>query len=383
MRPSTLPRCAPPPRRPSGFSLIELMVAMVIGMAAVIVMMQMLLNSDTAKRVTVSGNDAQITGTIALFNLERDIRTAGYGITAPQILGCTLHFAPTEDAKDTVTLTLGPVLLNPGNDVIPAGDAASDTLLVISGSAEESPEGDPLVATTTEDTYTVTTPSAFRRGDQVVAQTLARPTPCALTLSTVTAVGGSALGVQGGVSGMPTGSVVFNLRRLVARAYAVRDGRLTVCDYARFHCGKAGHLGDEEVWVPVADNVLSILAQYGQDLKDTSKEMTGAISEYGRTQPGMGAKDKALPPQCAWARAVSVRVGLLARGTHYDKNLDDPRQQAAARPPTWSGASGPLNAAPADFDLTGTVSDWQRYRYKSFETHIPLRNTLWQGDTDC
>ena len=32
------------------------------------------------KRTTSSGSDAQITGSIAIFNLDRDIKQAGYGI---------------------------------------------------------------------------------------------------------------------------------------------------------------------------------------------------------------------------------------------------------------------------------------------------------------
>ena len=39
-----------------------------------------------------------------------------------------------------------------------------------------------------------------------------------------------------------------------------------------------------------------------------------------------------------------------------------------------------VNSAPLRVDLAppGTGDDWRNYRYKVFETVIPLRNLLWQ-----
>jgi len=33
----------------------------------------------------------------------------------------------------------------------------------------------------------------------------------------------------------------------------------------------------------------------------------------------------------------------------------------------------------ADFSSVKTLPDWQCYRYKAFETVIPLRNVIWAG----
>ena len=63
--------------RTTGFGLIEIMVSLVIGMLAVIVMLQVFSLSEERKRTTTSGGDAQTNGNINLYRLQKDIRQAG------------------------------------------------------------------------------------------------------------------------------------------------------------------------------------------------------------------------------------------------------------------------------------------------------------------
>jgi len=46
-------------RRAAGFSLVELMIGLVIGMVAIVVMMQVFSVSEGYKRTTTGGDDAQ------------------------------------------------------------------------------------------------------------------------------------------------------------------------------------------------------------------------------------------------------------------------------------------------------------------------------------
>src|SRR3989338_4602311 len=110
------------------------MVGLAIGMATVVIMLQMLSNSDTMKRTASGGNDAQMTGTLALYTLERDIRASGYGISAYNILGCKLTFKTTSGAS--VTVPLAPTTINAPGDTVPPGDDNTDTLLVVYGNSD-------------------------------------------------------------------------------------------------------------------------------------------------------------------------------------------------------------------------------------------------------
>jgi len=74
----------------AGFSLVELMVAMVIGLLAIIVMMQMFSVFEEQKRTTTGGDDALSSGAIALNSMQQDIEQAGWGLSSVRVLGCNI-----------------------------------------------------------------------------------------------------------------------------------------------------------------------------------------------------------------------------------------------------------------------------------------------------
>jgi type IV pilus assembly protein PilW len=96
--------------RPRGFTLVEVMVAMVIGMIGIIIMMQVFASAEGQKRTTTGTGDAQSNGAMAIYTLQRDIREAGYGFNAMNALGCAL--ALPAPASRTLT-QLAPVIINP------------------------------------------------------------------------------------------------------------------------------------------------------------------------------------------------------------------------------------------------------------------------------
>ncbi len=80
-------------RRPAhGFSLIELIVGIAIALIGVLVMFRMVSLWDLHSRTTTSGGDAQVTGTLAIYSLERDLKPAGmgFGQAAPPAMGCNV-----------------------------------------------------------------------------------------------------------------------------------------------------------------------------------------------------------------------------------------------------------------------------------------------------
>ena len=109
----------------SGFSLVEIMVALVIGLLGIIVMMQVFAVFEGQKRTTTGGDDAISSGSIALYNLQRDIQHAGWGFGAVNTIGCVL-VDKTTLVKGTHDIQLTPVTIN--HTLIPAGDSHTDTL---------------------------------------------------------------------------------------------------------------------------------------------------------------------------------------------------------------------------------------------------------------
>src|SRR5258708_3673161 len=73
--------CAHAPAHAHGFTLIELMVGLLISLICTLAMMAAFAGFEGQKRTTTSGNDAQQNGSYSLFQLERQIRSAGSGLT--------------------------------------------------------------------------------------------------------------------------------------------------------------------------------------------------------------------------------------------------------------------------------------------------------------
>ena len=69
------------PSREKGFTLIELLVGILVSRISALAMMAVFAAFEGPKRTTTSGDDAQQNGSYSLFQLERQIRTAGSGLT--------------------------------------------------------------------------------------------------------------------------------------------------------------------------------------------------------------------------------------------------------------------------------------------------------------
>jgi type IV pilus assembly protein PilW len=139
--------------------------------------------------------------------------------------------------------------------------------------------------------------------------------------------------------------------------YAVQKNSLTVCDYTVNDCSSAGNVGNTAVWVPIASNIVSMRAEYGRDT--TAPSMDGTPDTYDQT-----FNEATYGVACARARVSAIRLVLVARSAQYEKN-------DVASAPTWASSS-------AAIDLSSN-GDWQHYRYKTFQTVVPIRNVAWQG----
>ncbi|WP_161780253.1 PilW family protein [Ferriphaselus sp. R-1] len=95
------------PRRQSGFSLVDVMVGMVLGLIGTIVIFQVFESSERIKRTSTSGNDAQQNGAVAMFALERALKEAGYGMngTDANPVPVQITFGNAAAVPDTLTVS--------------------------------------------------------------------------------------------------------------------------------------------------------------------------------------------------------------------------------------------------------------------------------------
>lgn len=361
--------------RSAGFSLVEIMVGMVIALLSTLVIIQVFSVSEARNKTTTSGDDAQNTAAIALYGLQRDIQQAGYGISAYPLIGCTITPPPAGAPK----ISLVPITINPPTSIVPAGDANTDTILLVYGNSSGSPLGD-VTTSNASPAYQVTAPASFSENDYIVAEAQTRPSPCDLTLNRVkTAPGVNPVTAFNNVT-VASGDAIYNLGPSPKiLAYAVRGGELQFCDYMVNNCSE---LSDGN-WLAIAGDIVSMRAQYGRDTVAPATRETYVVDTYNQctpttTTPCLGA---GVPLNCDWSRIVGMRLVLVARGSQPANEV------VTATAPTWIGstesASAPVNVA-APINLTATGADWSRYRYKTFQAVVPLRNMAWQKvQTGC
>ena len=403
-----------PAKYMSGFSLVEVLIALVIGMLATIVVLQLFTDSENRNRTSSGSADAQSNGLMTLYQMQSNIQRAGYGINSTSLLNCNATWKINAIDDISIPVTLAPVVINPkdaaGKLKIPAGDDNTDVLVVMFGNGNSQPEGNGIDATAGT-IYTVKNPSMFAVGDRVLAAPSATPDACVgsnLIMDRITAT--AALTVTSANAGIVAAApILYNLgpgpngpnatpsaamptNGPTVLVYAVRKGSLTVCDFTIDDCSKDSNKGLVSAWVPVASNIVSMRALYWRDNSAAWNGATPADIVIDQAQPASA---------CDWARVKAINLMLVARSDEREKTRIDPPNSGevtrlasevaagnTAPAPTWSIAA--LNAATAATIVLGSdtgtnAREWRYYRYKPFQAFIPLRNITWMGSppTGC
>ena len=366
--------------RERGFTLVELMVAVVIGLLTTLVIAQVMLFSEGHKRTTTSGSDAQVNGALALYSLQRDIQMAGYGFaSSPELIGCPIR--ARYDGADIATGAATPIFptaLVPV--VIDASDAQRNTIRVLASSKDTyavptrviAPSYDPG-SVAKKYAFPVNSELGVAGGDLMLAAKDGA-TPCEVFRVSVTPAtaqqidrkddetGWNPLGFPATVYG--DGDAVVNLGTLVDNTYAIGAGNaLQQTRFALTAAGAPAYTAPTDLF----PNIVNLQAFYG---KDTDGD--GSIDVYDQVAPATPAD---------WRQVLAVRVALVARSAQYEKDEVTPAN------PLWTVGDAPaMVPAPTDCAtgkcvtlVVDTLADWKHYRYKVFDTVIPLRNMVWKS----
>lgn len=409
--------------RSAGFTLVEVMIALLIGVIGIVVMMQTFSVSEGFKRTATSGTDAQINGAVALYMIEREVRLAGYGMNSMIPSGCATIRVWNNNTGTGMDLRMTPFEINPAG--YPAGDANTDVILVSYGSSENFVSGVPAdQPSNAASNFKVTVNrDAFRAGDLVIGmQPGGGPgggPSCVMHELTGVPGGGGNCGdpatggsdvlnhntgkykdpnkdcemttptrnKPGGIDeadGSPVpalksngGGRLFNMGPLpVVRIYAVRNGNLTTCEPLQTDCTNVAN------YAVAVNDIVSLRAAYGKDFDGNANPTTpdgdGAVDRWSRA---------ALVDANHISRVLGASIGLASRSSLKEKPAGGGGCDATvdpARPDRTQEWIGPALApndgtlAGAAMDLSGTDADWQCYRYKLFQTTVPLRNMIWR-----
>lgn len=316
-----------------GFSLVEIMVGLVIGLLATLVIMQVFSVFEGQKRSTTGGADAQTNGSVAIYTIQREASMAGYGMPVFSTQNPALRCDPLPTFGGA---GLFPVLITDGG-------AGSDTLTIRYGSTQRG--GIPVAGTFAGTSVTVTNNLGCQVGDVVLV------------------VNGSSCAMQQ-VSALPD-----NTHVTLAAAPAVMAGNIACMGDWNEVVFTTAAGGLTRNGIPSTADVVSLQAQYG---------LTAAA---GTSNTVASWENAAAAPDLTMRRRIrAIRIALITRNGAYEKGVVSYTCNTAAPKPNqtciWTGDPTPVNV-----DLSGLGSDWDHYRYNVFETIIPLRNMVWSSNT--
>lgn len=379
-------------RQQGGVSLIELMVGLVVGLVCVLIIVQLQTLWDARKRSVGAGNDAQISGTLGAFALDRDLRLAGFGIglaggdpdeANSGVMGCRVNAINTTLATQDISFDLVPV------QIIRVDDKP-DEIRVLYGNSAFFVSRQPIMSSTTE-SNTLKSREGFLAGDKtILTSTSSGALKCYLveltgmSLSDLNAVEHKAAYTYTTNQGMNKTAVMNS-----ATGTETNIGT----GYA-FNLGLAPAL---TVWKvsPTRQSLqrYNSLTENPADASDVVTDVVTLKAQYGYDASGDGiiAANEwydALPGAADYSRLLAVRFGLLIRSRLFERpnTATSPSVPVTASAPKW--ANGSISFAMRNVDNTAdsgasgidgdtAANNWRNYRYRVYDTVVPLRNMIW------
>ena len=389
--------------RPRGMTLVELLVAVTIGLVVTLAVTTMIILGEQHRRATTSANEMAQSGSFAIYQLDRAVRSAGSALVQSAnlgVFGCRLNagailpratpfpepfrdnFLTAAAPGNTSNLRVAPVLIGKAM----SDDDVSDVVVVMrgNGNAGGIPRriSDPGSATLLK----VESSVGFAANDvllvsqagttdclieQITAVGNHLTNPGELTLgghfytagtgsATIANLGGSTSTYVSPLGSSSAGSVQFSMYGVGA------NSTLFSYDLLRVQGG--------DVAQAIADGVQELHALYGLDVNGD-----GVLDSWA--DPGAAGYDIAtvMTTPATIRQIVAVRLALVLRSSALERSAVTPNcdgnvatVQADCTP--YRYFSGLSNTAGTSLERELNTSALQNVRVRVIETTIPLRN---------
>jgi type IV pilus assembly protein PilW len=419
-------------RRESGFTIVELMVGMLIGLISIVVMFQVFAVSEGQRRTTVGAGDAQQNGVTSLYLMERDARMAGYGINYFRLLGCDVNGFWSPSASK-IKFTLAPVVIQNG-----ASGTAPDKITFVYGDTDTYTFPSVLSNDTTgagadagaivirDDRFPYKAGGLFIVGEIPDPKGAVPPypngmKPCSMFQVTkldpnekrqilITGAGYVDDTLVGRPANYVPPTAVVTTQLAPNDVYYKKWSKLgswggrvlnlgrepSVIEYSIVNNQLVSRnlLLPDQPATPISDGIVQLQAQYGYSGTDATGagpclpaptvivpcrigpaaasvpqlDLTVAVDQWGDD-----FKPAVLPTTSQWRQIIAMRFIVVARSGQREKvNPATGACDTTKTMPVWS-----VNSKTIDLSAD---PDWRCYRYRTFETVVPIRNFMWFPD---
>lgn len=360
--------------RNQGFTLIEVMIALVIASITAVIVLNVLVSFQARKQTTAGSNDAAISASLGMYSIEREVRMAGAGYTNALGMAC----------PQGVNIAYDDTAIVDGGQVMPVmivdGGAGPDQINIVRSNADlgVAPATVMTPMASAVANVVVDRDTGFNVNDLLLVTSSDGSELCTLMQlsSAPVAAGGNWALPHASTSlynpATPTAvftdaslfqprDTVVNLGTFGQRRFEVvcsdgaAPGAANICDLKWFDplaLGAAATMANTE---SVVSQVIDMQAQYGvapagSQIVDEWVDATGAWA--------------GVPSAIDLARIKAVRISIVTRG----------QQENGVVTP------GPLVLWDAPVAQERVLdADEQRYRYQVLTVVVPLINVIWAG----
>lgn len=378
-------KCGLPQR---GISLIETMVGLTLGMLVTVVILQVWGGFEDQKSRTVSGSSAQESGLLAITQIEQDVRNAGSGFTDSAAFDCSTIYSYYENAGSYVS----PAPAYSGGTLAPVkiadGGTGSDTIAAMRGTEFLGSIPATITATMPSSSSELNLSRTYGFCDglnspdasctQADIVLVVQGGNC--TVMEITHVQNAALKLQHNPGGTTTYNPPVNFQNTNAWPAYTSGAKVMKVGQMQLHeftVNASNQLILRDLSVPnatttsiLASDVVKLKAQYG--IADAG---TQNVNDWVSATGGWATLDTTESK-----RIKAIRVVIVARSS---------KMESSDVTGVCTNTSGVVNNGPCawpdtaadpapQIDLSADPN-WRRYRYRVYQTIIPIRNVIWAG----
>jgi type IV pilus assembly protein PilW len=386
-----------------GFSLIELMISLGIGMVVLVFVTRTMVTYEVNRRSSIGNSDSIQNGTVALLTMESEASASGWGLNHPQVSGCTASFSDSKGftlanvgTASAPVQPLAPVVVNFSAN---AGDP--DVISFYAGSALTGTGAFPLFSDANAGATSIdlNDPVAFgfkqndvllisqTNGTCAMVEAVSAPIAIAIGSSTVSRINlgdrfSPAAGLPAAYPSNANKTLVFNLgneANLALHTWSIINNVLML---------NASNLaGSSAVAQPVVSNIVSIKALYGFDITPAATWVpdSGLTITPGGWQRRMidADGDGITGGRGDYQRLAAVRLAIVARSREREKEPASGVCTTTTTLPTVFSDPQANGTDPNKITINVTAAGdttgaWKCYAYQTFETVVPLRNAGWR-----
>ncbi len=371
------------PQRQTGLSLIELMIAMVIGLMTVLAITSLILNQASRQLLGGSINDAQNDALIAVSLIEKELHQAGLGLSSSLIQDCNRLLTSIDTGAGAAAMSNFDIM---AVSLLDGGSGQPDAIRVRYAESVRGDQPLPLAANMANavDNIPISPSAAYgiRTRDTVLLTnsandcTLAHVSsitsgsvgpPLTPTLLNTAAVSSPSANTPSfNPASLPTGSwsavtyttaltsQVIILGQLTQRSYTVNTSTSVLSVQVQ------GSINSPPA--PMVENVVDLQAQYGVSNDPTSDTVTQWVPATG-SWVSPSATDR--------KRIKAIRFALITRTSQRDAS----KPTAAGNITLWPAATTGQTSADQTYNVA--AGDAQEFRYRVLRMVVPLKNMLW------